>query len=106
MKKTPPEGKRLSKRTIAQRFIISNDEEVFDVILSGRQAWALQQLVLAGIKGCTPLEHPAPRWSAYIHELRQRGIKIETIREKHAGQFAGTHGRYVLCSSVKKKAAE
>lgn len=104
MKKTPPKGKRQCNRRIAQKFIIINQDEVFGVSLTGRQAWALEQLILNGSRGCTPIERPAPRWSAYIHQLRHLGIKIETIREKHGGQFSGTHGRYVLCSIVKKQA--
>ncbi|HUQ37383.1 MAG TPA: hypothetical protein VM144_13490 [Aestuariivirga sp.] len=67
----------------------------------GRDAWALSELVEAGRTGATPIDTPGPRWSAYVHALRhERGLDIQTINEAHAGQFAGTHARYVLQSSV------
>lgn len=64
--------------------------------LTGREAWAMRELINAGEKGCTPINQPAPRWSAYIHNLRKMGVSIETITEPHGGTFAGDHGRYVL----------
>jgi hypothetical protein len=64
--------------------------------INGRDAWALDQLIKAGVKGCTPIDNPAPRWSAYVHNLRELGIEIETIHEKHGGPFPGCHARYVL----------
>lgn len=66
----------------------------------GREAWALHQLISAGEKGVTPREYPAPRWSGYVHDLRKRGLHIETITEPHGGPFAGQHGRYVLRTPV------
>jgi hypothetical protein len=66
----------------------------------GRFAWALFGLVRAGEKGCTPIDQPAPRWSNYVFRLRRRGVDIETVTEKHAGAYAGTHARYVLRSTV------
>ena len=66
----------------------------------GRFAWALLRLIEAGEKGCTPINQPAPRWSNYIFRLRRQGVAIETITEKHAGAYAGTHARYVLRSLV------
>jgi hypothetical protein len=68
--------------------------------VKGRTRWALEQLIEAGPKGCTPIDNPAPRWSAYVHILRQEGFDIDTIHEAHGGPFAGTHGRYVLKSRV------
>lgn len=69
--------------------------------VSGRFAWALEQLINTGSAGCTPISHPAPRWSSYVHILRTRsGLAIDTLRESHAGQFPGTHARYVLRSPV------
>lgn len=69
--------------------------------LIGRFGWALKNLVHAGKKGCTPIDHPGPRWSAYVHKLRTKyGLVIETIDEKHDGPFPGTHARYVLHSAV------
>jgi hypothetical protein len=63
---------------------------------NGRDAWALAALVAAGERGCTPIDHPGPRWSGYIFKLRNAGLEIETFNEKHGGEFPGTHGRYVL----------
>ncbi len=66
----------------------------------GREAWALYELFVAGEKGVTPRERPAPRWSSYAQRLRKRGLTIETIRENHRGAFAGQHGRYVLRTTL------
>ena len=69
--------------------------------LLGRASWALNELIKAGKKGCTPINQPAPRWSAYVHVLRHEyGLIIETIYEPHGGPFPGTHARYVLKSNV------
>ena len=69
----------------------------FRIVVSGRTRWALDRLRAAGESGCTPITQPAPRWAAYVHNLRELGVAIETIHEKHGGAFAGTHARYVLC---------
>ena len=67
----------------------------------GRDAWALAELVSAGTKGCTPIDNPGPRWSAYVFNLkRDHGLSIETRHEPHHGAFPGTHARYVLVSEV------
>lgn len=76
--------------------------EPFVVFVKGRDAWALEQLIKAGAKGCTPIKQPAPRWSAYIHNLRALGVPIETVHEQHFGEYPGTHGRYVLQAKVTK----
>ena len=69
--------------------------------IPGRYAWALLELKKAGKRGCTPIDNPAPRWSAYIHQLRHEyGLDIQTIWEVHKGPFPGTHARYVLLSDV------
>ena len=70
------------------------------VILRGRDAWTLEQLIAANDNGCTPIDNPAPRWSGYVHKLRKAGVVVETIREKHGGPFSGQHARYVLRSLV------
>jgi hypothetical protein len=72
----------------------------FPVTVSGRDKWALDRLRKAGRKGCTPITEPAPRWSAYVFNLRTLGVEIETIHEPHEGQFPGHHARYVLRSAV------
>lgn len=62
----------------------------------GRDAWALNELIIAGERGVTPLERPAPRWSHYVFKLRRAGLTIETCTELHSGAYAGHHARYVL----------
>ncbi len=80
--------------------ITNPNSKSFQVTLSGRALWALESLIRAGNKGCTPIEHPAPRWSHYIFLLRGEGILVETITENHGGDFPGHYGRYVLRSQV------
>ena len=70
--------------------------ESFRIVVSGRIRWALDRLRAAGTRGCTPITEPAPRWAAYIHSLRDMGVRVETITEAHGGAFAGHHARYVL----------
>lgn len=77
-----------------------NDRKSVEVALVGRNAWALRELILAGEKGCTPIDNPAPAWAAYVQNLRAMGFDIETITEPHGGPFKGHHGRYVLRSDV------
>lgn len=74
--------------------------EPFRVLVAGRDKWALDRLRAAGGRGCTPISEPAPRWSAYVFNLRALGLKIETITEPHGGDFPGHHARYVLRSTV------
>ncbi len=69
--------------------------------VTGRNAWALLELHRAGRHGCTPIDSPGPRWSAYIFNLkRDFGLEIETVHESHRGQFPGTHARYRLRSEL------
>ncbi len=81
---------------------IGEREKVFN----GRVAWTLYRLVVAGERGVTPIEYPAPRWSDYVFKLRRDGVSVETIHEKHGGDYAGTHARYVLRSPVEVVATE
>lgn len=67
-----------------------------EIDVAGRDAWALQHLIFAGEHGVTPIECPAPRWSAYVFNLRELGFDIETQREEHGGRYSGSHGRYTL----------
>lgn len=76
------------------------DGTVGRIIVSGRERWALECVIAASAKGCAPIDHPGPRWSAYVFDLRGMGLEIETIREPHLGPFEGTHARYVLQSQV------
>ena len=64
--------------------------------LKGREAWTLSCLLETVRERRHSLERPAPRWSAYVHSLRKRGLVIDTIDEPHAGPYSGTHGRYIL----------
>ena len=70
------------------------------VTVRGRDAWALLELKASNENGCTPIEHPGPRWSGYVHKLRRAGFVIETIREAHGGPCSGQHARYVLWSPI------
>lgn len=74
--------------------------EPFRVQIGGRDKWALDRLRTAGGKGCAPIFEPAPRWSAYVFNLRALGLEIETITEPHGGDYPGHHARYVLRSTV------
>ncbi len=84
-------------------FSVQNGTEPpFLLHLKGRDRWALESLMQAGPTGCTPIDHPGPRWSGYVFNLRQAGVTIETLYEAHDGPYRGTHARYVLHSTVKR----
>ncbi len=70
------------------------------VVVSGRDRRALQCLIAAGDKGCTPIDTPGPRWSGHVHNLSKLGVPIETVTEYHDRPFAGTHAWYVLRATV------
>ncbi|MEM0935743.1 MAG: hypothetical protein AAGJ91_07560 [Pseudomonadota bacterium] len=76
------------------------NDTVIVIEVSGRVQWALEELMRASERGCTPIDTPGPRWSHYIWVLRGEGVDIETVTEKHGGPFSGTHARYVLRSVV------
>lgn len=85
----------------AARFSVLNDgSPPLTITVKGRDRWALEMLMQAGAKGCTPITRPAPRWSAYVFKLRAQGVRIETIHETHGGPFAGNHARYILRSAA------
>ncbi|TCL70562.1 hypothetical protein [Rhizobium sp. BK251] len=76
--------------------VLSNGQPHGDPItVTGRLAWALENLIKAGSDGCTPVSHPAMRWASYVHKLRGAGFAIETQHESHGGPFPGAHARYV-----------
>lgn len=78
-----------------------HDGRIRTIIVRGRPRWALENLIQAGDRGCTAIDNPGPRWSAYIHDLRhEHGLDIVTLTEEHGPPFEGTHGRYVLRSVV------
>lgn len=77
------------------------------IILTGRYAQTLRELVKAGDKGVTALEISswALRLSHYVFVLRndpRYEINIETQLEEHEvdGMGAGQHGRYFLRTPV------
>jgi hypothetical protein len=80
--------------------IVKLDGTVVVITVKGRDKWALDQLIDAGSRGCTPIQNPAPRWSAYVFNLRKMGVQIDTNFEAHGGEFSGLHGRYILRSAV------
>lgn len=80
--------------------VVPAEGDAFRIVVTGRTRWALEELRKAGAKGCTPIDNPAPRWSAYVFNLRDLGVEIETIHEPHKGDFPGHHGRYVLRCGV------
>lgn len=91
-----------SHRWSRAAFEIQLEKQPRVIEVSGRDCWALECLIAAGSKGCTPIDTPGPRWSAYVHNLRTLGVDIETIHESHSGPFSGTHARYVLQSVVRR----
>jgi len=91
---------RVTPRSGQAHVRIDDSKEPRFCEVKGRALWALLELDRAGINGITPIEHPAPRWSAYIFNLREIGIKIETVHEPHGGPYPGTHARYILRSSI------
>lgn len=73
------------------------------IAVKGRVTWALRCLMKAGKRGCTSIDHPGPRWASYTHKLRSlHGLVIETVKERHDGEFPGWHARYVLHSEVEE----
>ncbi|SDF82244.1 winged helix domain-containing protein [Sulfitobacter delicatus] len=73
-----------------------SSEEPRTLKLKGRLGWAMAHLAETGPKGVTPITRPAPRWSGYVFDLRERGVPIDTIMEPHEGSYLGQHARYVL----------
>lgn len=94
----------MTKRTPSFEYhVYELDSSKRSIWLSGRDVWALDNLMAAGKSGCTPVTHIGPRWSAYIFNLRnEHGLNIETKHEAYSGPFPGTHARYVLHSTVVK----
>jgi len=89
----------------APYLIFGSQTEAKKTTVNGRDRWALECLIAAGEKGCTPIDHPGPRWSGYVFNLRSMGFEIETVREQHSGPFPGSHARYVLRSIVERAEA-
>ena len=85
---------------VALKVRVGEEPEAFERVVKGRVAWTLNELLQAGERGCTPIDRPAPRWSDYVFKLRKQGFAVETLDEKHGGNYRGEHGRYVLRSRV------
>lgn len=98
------EGKcKLARQKRAVTFTVTPNDPCaapVTITFSGRVLWALERLLAAGCRGCTPITEPAPRWAAYVHTLRGFGVPIQTIHEEREGDFPGTHARYVLRATV------
>jgi hypothetical protein len=79
---------------------IIRDDGGSSFIVTGQTAKAIRALVLAGKQGVTAQEVAgwAYRFAAYCHDLRKKGLDIETVREAHHG---GWHGRHVLQTLVR-----
>lgn len=78
--------------------------DVRSIACCGQVARTLRALAEAGPRGVTSLEIStwALRTSHYVFILRRRhSLDIETVREQRAGDFPGTHARYVLRSQVR-----
>ena len=78
---------------------IYGEQGVRRVDLTGRDLWALRQLIEAGPRGCTSIDDPAPRWSGYIYNLRQTGFDIETCHRaaSPAGRSMTSGGHLPRC---------
>jgi hypothetical protein len=88
------------KPTVKVGLLDDADNVTSTLAFDGRAAWALDQLVRAGERGCTPIDNAAPRWSHYVWLIRRAGIVVETINEPHGGPYAGHHARYQLRSRL------
>ncbi|OAN78202.1 hypothetical protein A8B82_10690 [Sulfitobacter sp. EhC04] len=82
--------------------LLSEPSHTFE--FEGRLGWAMAQLSMAGAQGVATIDRPAPRWSANVHRLRERGIQIDTEMEPHQGPYPGQHARYRLACDVQIKA--
>ena len=68
--------------------------------LTKRAQFFLEEIIAAGPGGITSIAYPGVRVGDAVHKLRKAGVIVETQYEQHRGEFAGTHGRYVLRSKV------
>ena len=68
--------------------------------IEGAYTLRLRMLARIDARLMTPIDHPGPRWSGYVHKVRKLGLQIETMTDRHGGPFASHHARYVLCLRV------
>ncbi|MEO1951787.1 hypothetical protein [Thioclava sp.] len=78
----------------------SNEVSFGFTLRHSRMRDVLDALIQNSATGCNFYDTPAPRWASSIHRLRKIGLDIETVREKHGGDYPGYHARYVLHSRV------
>lgn len=82
------------------RFVVGDD--LVPLVVKGRVAWCLKELLIAGDFGITGYKGRGPRLAAYIHTLRKHyDLEIETELEPHGGPYPGRHARYRLWSEIK-----
>jgi hypothetical protein len=77
-----------------------SDTSPRELTLESRDAWCLNELLRAGMRGITASAYPGARLSHYVFCLRGQGIAIDTVSEANTGAFGGTHARYILRSRV------
>ncbi|MBZ9655044.1 winged helix domain-containing protein [Phyllobacterium lublinensis] len=71
------------------------------VLFTGRNAWAIKQLVEAGTRGVSSRDiPPGVRLAAHVFNLKKAGVVIETVHESHKGPFPGVHARYRTVTQV------
>lgn len=95
-------GRRKVKRNQTRyiSFVVEDDPD--PVVATGRVAWCLKELLMAGDFGITGFRGRGPRVASYIHTLRKRyGLEIETEMEPHGGRYPGSHARYFLWTEIK-----
>lgn len=80
-------------------FLAENSASEFSLPeLSGRDAWAPNELVDAGAAGFAPVTHPGPRWSGYVDRLRhQSGLAPSRLSTSAQGAVPG-HSRMLRAS--------
>jgi hypothetical protein len=93
---SPPAGK------LTARIRLGEGEAAIEKELFGRIAWTIIKLHDAGERGVSSLDEIGPRLGNYVWVLRHReGIAIESIDERHGGDFPGCHSRYRLLSPIR-----
>lgn len=91
-------------------FLAENSASEFSLAeLSGRDAWAPNELVDAGAAGFAPVTHPGPCWSGCVHRLRhQRGLapSRQSTNRTRGRSGALTHATcfWQMCSSCQPRA--
>lgn len=89
----------MTKERLTAKFLTVNGEER-TVNFTGREAQTLKALTERHAEGITPLEMQPKlmRLSAYVKNLRDAGIEIETVKAR--SENGSTYGRYFLRTNV------